>query len=121
MLKVSLLLLNYSHDIATAFLTVSGILIVLLYKKREKLVEEGSLHGFSLVYKKIKLIAEVSLVWILLAGIPRTVFYKKLEWSYMAGNTQIVAIGIKHVVMFALVGALSYYWIKLSRYIKDRV
>lgn len=119
MLKVSLLLLNYSHDIATAFLTVSGVLIVLLYKKRETLTGE-SMDAFYTMYRRIKLIAELSLIWILLAGIPRTIFYKKLEWSYMAGNAQIVAIGIKHVVMFALVGALSYYWIKLSRFLREK-
>ncbi len=120
MSSVFLLLLNYSHDIATAFLTVSGVLIVLLYKKRQSLSEGGSIEAFSLIYRRIKLIAEVSLLWILIAGVPRTLFYKKLEWSYMAGNAQVVAIGIKHVVMFALVGVLSYYWIKLSRFLKEK-
>ncbi len=119
MLKVLLLLLNYSHDIATAFLTVSGVLIVLLYKKRETL-SEASMDALYTLYRRIKLIAEVSLIWILLAGVPRTLFYRTLEWSYMAGNAQIVAIGIKHVLMFALVGALSYYWIKLSRFLREK-
>ncbi|RMG69281.1 MAG: hypothetical protein D6710_09140 [Nitrospirae bacterium] len=120
MLKVLLIITSYSHDIATAFLTVSGILMVILYLKREELMGLGSQEAFVEVYRRVKLIAEASLLWILLAGVPRTVFYKKMEWSYIAGDTQIVAIGIKHVVMFLLVGALSYYWIRLSKYIKGK-
>ena len=120
MINVLLVLLNYSHDIATALLIVSGILMVLLYVKREDLTTGSSVSELADFYRINRLITEGSLLWILLAGVPRTVFYKRYEWSYLAGDLQVGAIVVKHIVMFTLVGGLIYYWIRLSRFIKAK-
>ncbi|RMF99880.1 MAG: hypothetical protein D6726_12230 [Nitrospirae bacterium] len=114
-LDILITLNNYSHDIATALLAVGGIMMYLLYRGRKRLLEDGGGVFFSRVYKKVKTIAEASLAWILIAGVPRTIFYKRYEWSDLSGDLQIVAIIIKHIVMFLLVGLLSFYWIRLSR------
>ncbi len=118
MLDTALILLNYSHDIATAFLVVSGVLMVILYKKRNNLLSGTSFKEFASFYRFNRLVAEGALLWILVAGVPRTIFYKKYEWSYLAGQLQVGAIVVKHIVMFVLVGALVYYWLRLSSFIK---
>lgn len=115
LLDILITINNYSHDIATAVLIVSGLLMFILYKGRHIFIRNNDKKLFSQVYKRIKYLAEGSLIWIIIAGIPRTVFYKQYEWSDLSGNLQIVAIIIKHIVMFVLVGMLSYYWIKLSK------
>ena len=44
-----------------------------------------------------------ALWWVVLGGVPRTIFYTSFEWANAAGNHQIAALGVKHVMMFTVV------------------
>jgi len=103
----------YSHDIATAFLAVSGFSLIMLYYMRPEGSSPDLIAFYSGICHKVTLAAKLSLAWILIAGVPRTIFYKEYEWSETAGDLQIVAIIIKHVVMFLLVGTGLFYWHRL--------
>lgn len=107
---------NYSHDIATAFLAVSGWTMWLLSSIRGESAwsREADLL-FIRTYEAVRKMARYSLEWIILAGVPRIIFYRQFEWSAMAGDLQVVAIIIKHVVMFTLVGGGLYYWSRLNK------
>gem|GEM_PF-1075821 len=109
---------NYSHDIATAFLIVSGLLMFILYSARNTLINSESVSLFFRLFKYIKYTIEGSLVWIIIAGVPRTIFYNEYEWSDYAGDLQVMVIAVKHVVMFTLVGLLIFCWIRLSTVFK---
>ncbi len=106
---------NYSHDIATAFLAVSGFAMWLLSKKYPVSGNSDLIHYFISLYASVKRMAMYSLAWILIAGVPRVVFYKQFEWTSIAGDLQVVAIAIKHIVMFLLVGTGALYWIRLDK------
>lgn len=95
---------NYSHDIATAFLVASGFMLWSLSRHCPSPNNKEITSYFISIYNGIKAIAKYSLIWILIAGVPRVVFYKEFEWADTAGNMQIIVIGIKHIVMFLLVG-----------------
>jgi len=105
---------GYSHDIATAFLAVSGFSLIMLYYMRPEGSSPDLIAFYSGICHKVTLAAKLSLAWILLAGVPRTIFYREYEWSEAAGDLQIVAIIIKHVVMFLLVGTGLFFWNRLS-------
>lgn len=115
--SVALMTSNYSHDIATAFLTVSGITMWLISKGYSASADQSDDMEllFIGVYHSTRKIARYSLEWILIAGVPRIIYYKQFEWSHMAGDLQVVAIVIKHIVMFLIVGMGLYYWIKLNK------
>lgn len=114
--SVVLMVSNYSHDIATAFLAVSGVTMWLLSSIRGEAAwsSEADLL-FIRTYEAVKKIARYSLEWIIIAGVPRIIFYREFEWSAMSGDLQVVAIIIKHVVMFTLVGGGLYYWSRLNK------
>lgn len=116
---IILMVSNYSHDIATAFLAVSGLTMWIISKEHLKPESAEMEHYFPGIYRSITRMAKYSLAWILLAGVPRIVFYTQYEWSDMAGELQVVAIIIKHIVMFLLVGMGLYYWSKLDKRIKS--
>jgi len=109
---------NYSHDIATAFLAVSGATMWILLRKYQNPEDVETGVYFVKIYRSVTSIAKYSLIWILLAGIPRIIFYRQYEWSDMAGNLQVVAIIIKHIVMFLLVGAGLFFWSRLDKKVK---
>lgn len=107
---------NYSHDIATAFLAVSGVTMWLLTSIRgETSWSSGADALFIRTYDIVRKMARYSLEWIVIAGVPRIIFYTEFEWSSLAGDLQVVAIIIKHIVMFVLVGGGLYYWSKLHK------
>ena len=105
---------NYFHDFATALLICNLLLFWFLRRRltgSAALSEEQQrrLLDFS---GKISLAA---LVWIIVGGIIRTVYYERFEWAQAAGRGQVVALGIKHALMgtATLVGVVwqgSLWW-----------
>lgn len=112
---MALMISNYSHDIATAFLAISGFTMWLLAKKYPVSGNSDLICYFINLYASIKSMAMYSLAWILIAGVPRVVFYRQFEWSSVAGDLQVVAIIIKHIAMFLLVGTGVFYWLRLDK------
>ena len=86
---------NYFHDLAVAFLFASSILahVVLRYWPGKP---------SAAVYRVLGRIAWGSLAWVLLGGVVRVWFYREYEWSPRAGTAQIPALALKHVLLFAL-------------------
>lgn len=116
--SIILMVVNYSHDIATAFLTVSGLALWMLSRSFPDDGDRAARRRFADLYGKVRKMTRYSLEWVLLAGVPRIVFYRTFEWSNRAGDLQVVAIVIKHIVMFTLVGGGAYFWLNLHRKVK---
>jgi hypothetical protein len=115
---VVMMTINYSHDIATALLATSGAALWMLSMNFPTDATPAAERFFVGAYRGITRIAKDSLYWIVLAGVPRVIFYMQYEWSDLAGDLQIVAVVIKHIVMFLLVGTGVYFWIQLGRQVK---
>jgi len=117
--SILIMSINYSHDIATAFLAVSGMMMLFLSRTFPAPAGKEADFFFIRTYEAIRRSARYSLEWILLAGVPRIIFYLQFEWSSMAGDLQVIAIIIKHIVMFTLVGMGLYYWFRLNKRVKS--
>lgn len=114
-LPVVIMTINYSHDIATALLAVSGAALWIISRSYAEVRGTANVFYFIEVYRGITRLAKYSLIWILAAGVPRIIFYREYEWASQAGDLQVVAIIIKHIVMFLLVGTGIYHWSRLAR------
>lgn len=109
---------NYFHDVATALLAASGVALWVMMKRYEDGSGEEATQYFLSIYKGMTRLARFSLYWILLGGVPRTIFYRDFEWSNAVGHGQIPALIVKHILAFAFVGTGVYVWIKLNRKVK---
>jgi hypothetical protein len=118
-LGVIIMLNNYFHDVATALLLASGVTMWIILKNFGREQNSYVSNYFLKVYKGITNLARFSLIWIILGGIPRTIFYKDFEWSNAAGNAQIPALIVKHILAFLFVTGGAYLWIKLSKRVKE--
>ncbi len=116
---VILMMNNYFHDVATALLLASGIAMWVIYKKLGNSDKPEVRDYFLKLYSSISFLARFSLAWIILGGIPRTIFYKEFEWSHFAGKSQIPALIIKHILVFIFVGTGAYIWLKIRRKVKE--
>jgi len=86
---------NYFHDLAVAFLWASSLLAHVV-------VREWPGRPSERVAKLLQRVAWGSLAWVILGGVVRVWFYKEYEWAPRAGTAQVYALGVKHVVMVVL-------------------
>jgi hypothetical protein len=86
---------NYFHDLAVAFLFASSILAHVVLRHWPG-------RPSAAISRILRRIAWGSLIWVLLGGVVRVWFYQEYEWLPRAGTAQIPALAAKHVLMFAL-------------------
>ncbi len=118
-LGVVIMMNNYFHDVATALLAASGI-VVWIIVKRYFSSEKGqeTTEYFLKIYRSTTKLARFSLAWIIIGGIPRTIFYAEFEWANAVGKGQVTALIVKHIFAFAFVGTGAYMWMMINRKVK---
>lgn len=115
MLPVVITLNNYLHDLATALLAASAVMMLGLLGALGPR-PSADVSAFVLrVYPKLTLLAKVSLVWILVGGVPRALYFSRVEWLAAWGNGIVTALAVKHVLMASVVIAGALGWRRLAR------
>jgi hypothetical protein len=113
---VALMMNNYLHDVATALLAASAVALWAMLRRYEAGPRGPDAARYFLeIQRSMAKLARVSLAWIVLGGIPRTIWYADFEWANAAGRGQVTALVVKHVVAFALVVAGAWFWTRLRR------
>lgn len=120
LLGVFIMMNNYFHDVATALLAASGVVVWVIVKRYDSAAKtQETTEYFLRIYKSSTKLAKISLAWILIGGIPRTIFYKEFEWANAVGKSQVPALIVKHILVFIFLGIGVYIWIKINRRVKE--
>ena len=110
---------NYFHDVATALLLTSGVGVWNVMRSYdESKASRETTEYFLRVFDGMTKLAKISLWWILIGGIPRTIFYRSFEWANAVAHAQIPALIVKHVLAFAFVGTGVTMWHKYGKRVK---
>lgn len=110
---------NYFHDVATGLLMVSAAAIWLIMKKLDPSRNRETTEYFLRIYAGMTKLARIALIWILLGGVPRTIFYRSFEWANAVEHAQVPAIIVKHVLAFTFVALGVRMWIKFEKQVKE--
>ena len=117
---IALMMNNYFHDVATALLVASAFALWVLLRRYEAGARGPDAARYFLeVQRALVKLARFSLAWIVLGGIPRTIWYADFEWANAAGRGQVVALAVKHVVAFALVVFGVAFWRRLKARVRE--
>lgn len=114
-LGIAIMMNNYFHDVATAMLLAASFALWVLMRTQRDHPGREAADFFLDSCRRLKLLVKASLVWIVLGGIPRTIFYKDFEWANAAGKNQVPALIAKHVMVTILLVAGTWGWIALRR------
>lgn len=117
-LKVLLIMNNYSHDVATAILLASAVIMWVL-ERQSQLERAAALVWLRGAYRVLTRFVIGALVWIVAGGIPRTVFFAQLEWDPAVTKFLVPALVVKHVMMFAAVAAGSIMWLRVRKVLAE--
>lgn len=113
-LGVAIMFNNYAHDVAAALLVASAFCIRALARTCDELTEPVATIFYLKAYRQMGRIFRYALYWVIIGGIPRTIFYTRFEWSNAAGKGQVPALLIKHVLITIIVVYGIYAWRKLK-------
>jgi hypothetical protein len=102
-LGVAIMMNNYFHDMATGLLVGSGFALHAILRIQGAMNTPQATLFFLKTNQHMVKLFKFALWWVILGGVPRTIFYTSFEWANAAGNHQIAALGVKHVMMFAVV------------------
>src|ERR1039457_4960778 len=102
-LGVAIMMNNYFHDMATGLLVGSGFALHAIMRIQATMNTPEATLFFLKTNSQMKKIFKFALWWVVLGGIPRTIFYTSFEWANAADKLQIPALAVKHVMMFAAV------------------
>lgn len=102
-LGVAIMMNNYFHDVATALLAASAFTLYAISRVQSVSDDMASTRFFIETYDILVKFFKFALWWIILGGIPRTIFFTSFEWNHFADKLQVPALMVKHVLMFVLV------------------
>jgi hypothetical protein len=118
--SIAIIINNYFHDLATALLLTSAVILWVLGQRAER----GSVAertALARAYPTLASFARGAFVWIILGGIPRTIFFSRYEWDPAEVNGIVPALMVKHVFMVTaiIIGALM--WRRVARIARNEV
>lgn len=118
MTAIAIIINNYLHDVATAILIASAALVWALDRAAARDADGRTGELLAAAYPRLVGVARLALVWIVLGGIPRTIFFTRFEWDPAVVRGIIPALVIKHVLMGVGVVAGSVMWSRIGARIR---
>jgi len=114
-LGVAIMMNNYFHDMATGLLVGSGFALHAIMRIQATMNSPEATLFFLKTNRQMVKLFKFALWWVILGGIPRTIFYTSFEWANAADKLQIPALAVKHVMMFAAVAWGIVAWRQMQK------
>ena len=102
-LGVVIMMNNYFDDMATGLLVGSGFALHAILRIQASMNTPQATLFFLRTNRHMVKLFKFALWWVILGGVPRTIFYTSFEWANAADKLQVPALAVKHVMMFAAV------------------
>ncbi|GFE62113.1 hypothetical protein [Geobacter sp. AOG2] len=113
-LGVAIMMNNYFHDMATGLLVGSGFALHAILRIQASMNTPQATLFFLKTNRRMVKLFRFALWWVILGGIPRTIFYTSFEWANAADKLQVPALAVKHVMMFTAVVWGIYAWRRMQ-------
>jgi putative copper export protein len=118
-LGIALLLNNYVHDVATGLLLISALWIGWSAAALPAQPSPETVAYFRVLYRRGVRFAVGSIAVIVVTGIVRTVTFMDFEWQAALGKGLIPILILKHVLIFTMLGAGIYAWVRLRARMRE--
>jgi hypothetical protein len=105
---------NYLHDVATAILLSSAVILYVL-DRQTKGGGGGERRALARAYRTLTRFAWGALAWIIVGGIPRTIFFPTYEFIPATVKGIVLDLIIKHVLLVSGVIAGGIMWIRIGK------
>ena len=110
---------NYFHDVATALLIASSVALHTALRVRDSLDTTEATRFFLMIHGSLAKLFRFSFWWIILGGIPRTIFYRSFEWANAVDKLQVPALIFKHILFVIIIGWGIVAWRRLNNRVRQ--
>ena len=114
-LGVAVMMNNYLHDMATGLMVGSGFALHAILRIQASTNTPQATLFFLKTNRHMVKLFKFALWWVLLGGVPRTIFYTSFEWANAADKLQIPALAVKHIMMFTAVVWGGFAWRRMQQ------
>lgn len=118
MVGILVMLNNYFHDFATALLVVTTCGMLFLVRRAEARGGRELKQMLVDLYPRMVHLAGGAVIFMFIAGIIRTFTYKQYEWNNAVESGQVMALMLKHVILFVLFAFGVYFWVVVHKKIR---
>lgn len=108
---------NYFHDVATATLLAAAVIMWVLERQFARDGSHDAARALSHAYPTLTRFAQGALVWIVLGGIPRVLYFNSHDLGAIRGDL-VPAIIVKHAVEVVAVLAGVMLWRRAKKRIE---
>jgi hypothetical protein len=115
---ILIILNNYLHDVATAVLLSSAVILYVLGRQARS-GGAGERAALVRAYRTLTKFAWGALIWIIIGGIPRTIFFPTYEFIPAQVNGLVLDLVIKHILLVSGVIAGAVMWVRIGRQARD--
>lgn len=105
---------NYLHDVATAILLSSAVILYVLGRQAQRGGADER-RAFARAYRTLTRFAWGALAWIIIGGIPRTIFFSQFEFIPADTKGIVADLIVKHVLLVSAVIAGGIMWIRMGK------
>jgi hypothetical protein len=113
-MDVVLIINNYGHDLFTALLAAAGFFMYLSRRVYSSFKLPANTEFYLALYQGYANLAKIALTAILLAGIPRMLYFKTYEFIPAVSKGLVTALVVKHILLFSAVILGLYWWRRLA-------
>jgi hypothetical protein len=118
MTGILIILNNYLHDVATGVLLSSAVILFVLARQARR-GGVGERRAFAGAYRTLTRFAWGAVAWIIIGGIPRTIFFNQYEFIPADTKGIVADLVIKHVVLVSAVIAGAVMWVRLGKIARE--
>ena len=116
---VAIIINNYFHDLAAGVLFGAAVAMWAVARAAGGMKGPG-LEALRRVYPALSKLALGAVIWIIVGGIPRTIFFSRYEWDPAVTRGIVPALVVKHVLFFAAVVVGVVMWRRMKAALSRR-
>ena len=120
-MDILIILNNYFHDVATAILLATAVIMWVLGRNAKRAGADAELDALARAYPTLTKFAWVALAWIVIGGVPRIIFFNTHEFIPAVENGLVTVLVIKHLLMGTAVVVGAIMWVRAKRLIEGVV
>lgn len=118
MTAILIIINNYLHDVATAVLLATATVMWVLSRQVER-GDAAEVAVLARLYPALTRFAWVAIAWIVIGGVPRTIFFTRYEWDPAVVKGIVPALVVKHALMTLAVVLGVLLWRSVKRRIES--
>jgi hypothetical protein len=112
--SIVIIINNYFHDLATALLLTSAVILWVLGRRAEG-GGPAERQALARAYPTLVRFAQGAFVWVILGGIPRTIFFTRYEWDPAVIHGIVPALMVKHAFMVTAIVVGAIMWFRMAK------